>query len=467
MTRTSGSIGGLSNAALAKAAIASATPIGASIGDSIATADYNNSDQITPSSTTNWLKSAKGILSWAMILSGQRVRVPTNTNVWGFPGEPSATILANLPAFHAAMKAAGTSPSFMYVHCGTNDVGDGVPIATIKANYTAIALQNAQRNCRTIFGPILPRTSGFSALWTDAQFEVADRINRWLPAFAAQSQGIVAVASACLADIADPASVGAQPKTGYTYDGTHPAVAGGYFAGKAVATILRGWYPHLDVLPCNNLEWKAGLTNVNYIGNAMMEGTGGAATNSGTGSTTGNAPTGWSASGLTLTGLTCAHSQVVSPLSGRRMHQMAFSGGYTASGYSQAAWGPNGRLFRNAITASLATIIAGDTVEALIEFEIDAGNTCIAFPHLQMRWKGSGNYNADMQLPDLVGGLPNEAISGVLRTPFHNYAGGELPLSAGEVTLSAYGYLRAEAAVYAGVAGNLRFGRAVIQKVEA
>ncbi|GLJ00294.1 SGNH/GDSL hydrolase family protein [Sphingobium sp. BS19] len=247
MPRTSGSLGGLSNAALAKAALAATTPLGASIGDSIATADYNGSDRVTlPPAPTNILKSAKGILTWALILCGQRVQVPTTTNIWGFPGETTATILTNLPAFHAQMPR---KPAFMYVHCGTNDVKDGLSFETIVANWEAIAQFNAQRNCRTIFAPILPRTSGFSALFTAAQFQVMDRCNRWLARFAARAQGMVAVASACLPDIADPASVGAQPRAGYTYDGTHPAIAGGYYAGKAVAAILRTWYPPIDLLP--------------------------------------------------------------------------------------------------------------------------------------------------------------------------------------------------------------------------
>lgn len=463
MTRSSGSLGGLSSSALARAALAAATPLGASIGDSIATADYNGSDRVTlPTAPTNVLKAAKGIVTWALILCGQRVQVPTTTNIWGFPGEASATILANLPAFHAQMPR---KPAFMYVHCGTNDVKDGLSFAAITANWEAIAVLNAQRNCRTIFAPILPRTSGFSALFSAAQFEVMDRCNRWLTRFAARAQGMVAVASACLPDITDPASVGAQPRPGYTYDGTHPAIAGGYYAGKAVAAILRNWYPPLDVLPSNNLAWASGLSYANYLQNPMMEGAGGTVTTPSSGTISGTAPTNWTASMSNTAGLTVTHAQVASPITGRRMHQMAFSGNYTASGFTVSTWGPFARLFQNPSTASLASIVTGDSIEALVEFEIDAGNNCIAFPHLQMRWKGSTNYNADLQLPDLVGGLPAEAITGVLRTAPHTYVAGEMPLGAGELTHNMFAYLRAENGSYA-PSGTIRFGRAVIQKVD-
>lgn len=464
MTRTSGSLGGLSNAALARAALAAATPIGASIGDSIATADYNGSDRVTlPAVPTNILKSAKGIMTWALILCGQRVQVPTTTNIWGFPGETSAVILSNLPAFHAQMPRR---PAFMYVHCGTNDVKDGLSFATITANWEAIAVLNAQRNCRTIFAPVLPRTGGFSALFTAAQFEVLDRCNRWLNRFAARAQGMVAVASACLPDITDPASVGPQPRAGYTYDGTHPAIAAGYYIGKAVAAILRNWYPPIDLLPSNNLAWATGLTQANYLQNAMMEGTGGTVTTPSSGTIIGTAPTTWTVAMSNTAGLTVTNTQIASPVTGRRMHRMTFSGNYTAAGFTAAGWGPFGRLFQNPVTASLASIGAGDTIEALVEFEIDAGNNCIAFPHLQMRWKGGSNYNSDLQLPDLVGGLPNEAISGVLRTAPHSYIAGEMPLAAGEITSNLYAYLRAENGSYT-PSGTVRFGRAVIQKVDS
>lgn len=440
--------------------IAGNQPVIASIGDSMAVSDYNGSDRVAlGAAPTNILKSAKGIVSWALILCGQRLLFPLLNNCWGFPSQTSGTILANLPAFWAQMVQ---KPSVMYVQMGTNDVHNGIDYAVTIANFQAFALYNAQRNCRTIFGPIPPRSAG----WTADQFQKAERINRWLMGFSQRASGIVAFASASLSEMTDPASVGALPKTGDTYDGTHPGVGGGYKMGKAVAAILRHWYPPIDLLPYNNLTWATGLTNANYLINGMMEGTGAAASNSGAGTTTGNGPTSWNSSATTLSGLTCAHSQANSPLTGRRMHQMAFSGGYTASGYSMAAWGPNGRLWQNPATASLATLTAGDKIEALCEFEIDAGNTCIAFPHLQMRWKSSPNYNADMLLPELVGGLPNEAISGVLRVPAHEYIPSELPLAAGEVTLSAYAYLRAEAATYSGIAGTIRFGRAIIQKVE-
>ncbi len=464
MTRSSGSLGGLSNAALAKAALAAATPLGASIGDSIANADYNGADRVTlPPSPTNVLKSAKGIVTWALILCGQRVQVPATTNIWSFPGETSAVVLANLPAFHAQMPRR---PAFMYVHCGTNDVSDGTSFAAITANWEAIALLNAQRNCRTIFAPILPRTGGFTPLFTPVQFEVMDRCNRWLNRFAARAQGMVAVASACLPDITDPASIGAQPRPGYTYDGTHPAIAAGYYIGKAVAAILRNWYPPLDLLPSNNLAWTTGLTTANFLQNPMMEGVGGTVTAPSAGTISGTAPTFWNALMSNTAGLTVAHSQVPSPLTGRRMHQMTFGGSYTASGFTASSWGPFGRLLQNAATGALATISAGDTIEAMVEFEIDAGNNCIAFPQLQMRWKGAANYNTDMQLPDLVGGLPSEAISGVLRTAPHSYIPSELPLSVAEITHNMYAYLRAENGSYTPT-GTIRFGRAVIQKVDS
>ena len=462
MTRASGAVGGLSTSSIARHGLASATPIGAVIGDSISTADYNGADRTSASPPpTNILKSAKGFMAWALALSGQRIVVPTQTNVWGFPGQETGTILAQIPAFLAQMPR---KPGVVVVECGTNNIfhNDGITssFAAITADWQAIALYLARRNIRTIFVPILPRTGGFSPLFSPAQFQVMDRCNRWLNGFASQSEGMVAVASACLVDLTDPASVGAQPKAGYLHDGTHPGVAGGYYVGKAIAAILRNWYPPLDLLPTNNLTWASGLSGTNFLSNAMMEGASGTVTAPSAGTISGTAPTGWTASMSNSVGLTVSNSQVASALTGRRMHQMTFGGSYTVTGAATPNWAHYGRLFQVVSTPALSAIAAGDQLEALIEFEVDGGMNGFAFPRLEFRWQSPAGYNADMQSAE--GELPPEAISGVLRTAPHQFTGTP---GVAEVALMALGYLRSVNGTY-NPSGSVRFGRAVIQKVE-
>lgn len=118
-------------------------------------------------------------------------------------------ILANLPSFMAQMPRL---PGLMVLECGTNDIGHAGATATFEAitgDWTAMARYLNGRGVRTIFVPILPRAAGFSALFTVTQFELMERCNRWLNGLAQRSEGWVAVASACLPALADPALAGA------------------------------------------------------------------------------------------------------------------------------------------------------------------------------------------------------------------------------------------------------------------
>ena len=447
-------------------------PIVGAIGDSITAADWNGSDQTASPyvAPTNDLKGANGYLAWALILSGQRVRAPARTGVWAFPGRETSVILASLPAFLAQMPA---QPGAVIVECGTNNVyhdpaGTGVgSFAAITADWTAIATYLAQRGIRTIFVPILPRVGGGSNFtqpaYTAAQYDVADRCNRWLAGFAQISGNWVAVASACLPDLTDPTSVGGQPRGGYTVDGTHPGVTGAYYIGKALAAILRLWYPPIDLLPANNLAYSAATPRANLLANAMMQGGTGTVTAPSAGTLAGTAPTSWTMSMSNTAGLTVTGSQVASPITGNPMHQFAFSGSYTVSGSSSGpTYGYYARLAQNPASVT-AAIAAGDTVEALVAVEVDAGTTCLSFPQLNFRWGGSSAFNVDGQIAPRD--LPAEAWQGVLRTPAHTFA--TPPANQGDVFVFAYAMLKSYPDGVVNAAGAVRFGRAALVKVDA
>ncbi len=446
--------------------IAGLIPIGAAIGDSITVPNYNGSDKVNPSPPTNKLKNAKGYVTWALALSGQRVEIPPETNIWGWPSRETSEILAALPAFLAQMPR---KPGFLIVECGTNNIGHDVSATgvgsfeSITADWLAIATYLTQRGIRVIFVPILPRGPGFSSLFGSPQFDAMDRANRWLHTLAARSSGVIAVASECLAPMTDPSKVGAQPLAEMTGDGTHPETLGGYYIGKAIARILNTWFPPIDILPTNQLAWNFGINNANFSPNPMMQGAGGSVTAPSSGTISGTAPGSSTASMSNTAGLTVAHSQVTSAISGRPMHQMVFGGSYTVSGVTSDAWQPWGRLYQSASSGAVATLAAGDKLEAFIAFEIDAGHNCFVFPQLEMRWKSSARYNTDMSNPTPLGVLPNEQIVGVLRTPVHTYASEHFPLSAGDVAISVRAYLRAENGTY-NPSGTIRFGRALIRR---
>ena len=118
------------------------------------------------------MKNANGILTWALILSGQPVRAPVMTGVWAFPWQETGTILANLPGVLAQMTV---QPGAVIVECGTNNVYHNAASGTLEAitaDWTAIATLLAGRGIRTNFVPILPRIGGgshFSTVFSNAQ----------------------------------------------------------------------------------------------------------------------------------------------------------------------------------------------------------------------------------------------------------------------------------------------------------
>ncbi|MGK2911241.1 MAG: SGNH/GDSL hydrolase family protein [Sphingobium sp.] len=430
------------------------------IGDSITTADFNGSDRVSLPVTVNDNSGAHGYMTWALTLSGQRVSMPLRQYVWGFPGKETSEIFAAIPSFLAQMPR---KPSTLVVECGTNNIFHNAATGTfesITSDWTAIAAYLTARGIRVIFIPILPRTTGFSTLFTAAQFEVLDRCNRWLNAFAANSKGTIAVASSCLIDLTDPTSVGAQPKANLFGDGTHPAVGGGYYIGKAVSAILNTWYPPIDLLPSSSLVWSAGTPRANLLPNPMMSGTSGTVT----APAAGTAPTSWTASMTTVTGLTMTVSKVTSVYDGSPMTQLSFGGTYSVTGRPTADYVAApimGRIVSSVSGSATAGLLDGDTVESLIAFEIDQGNNCINAPKLELRWEGATGYNRAMG-EGAQGWLPSEAVRGVLRTAPHTYSGNALNAP----QLLAYAFLRCTDGTY-NPSATIRFGRAVIQKVES
>ncbi|MBA2935965.1 SGNH/GDSL hydrolase family protein [Sphingomonas sp. CGMCC 1.13654] len=437
------------------------------IGDSKVAPDSNIGNRVTPVTSTSVLKGANGYMAWALALCGQRARMPAESNVWAFPGMETGTILANLPAFLAAMPHA---PGAVVVDCGTNNILHGTAtssFAAITADWLQIAQLLAARGMRCLFVPILPRdpVQGGGTAFTPAQYDVLDRCNRWLHTLAARSGGWIAVASGCLVDLTNPLGEGAKPKANMTVDGTHPGVLGAYYVGKAIAAILRQWYPPIDLLPTSNMKCQPGAPNGNMLLNPMMVsgtgyGTGTLVAATGGASLTGTVADAWTLDMSPTSGLSCVAS-LVTNASGQPMQQLAFGGGYTISGAGTYTYAQYARLYQGVSSAALSSLAAGDTIEALMAFEIDAGNSMISFPSLLMRWQGSTNYNAD--LASAQRDLPGEAISGVMRTPMHTLTA---PPAASDLQILATAFLRSYPNGPVSPPGTIRFGRACIVKVD-
>lgn len=440
----------------ASAFLASSLPNGAAIGDSITKPDYTNSDQVTPTSATSWNKSSNGFMAWALALSGQRVEVPANTNVWSFPGKTSAFILSNLDAFITQLPR---KPGFVVVECGTNDAATGVLAATTIANWTSIANYLTSRGIRVIFMPILPRNS---TDFTQIRADNAIQCNTWLREAARRSGGMIAMVD-CLRPLALTTSTLYEPisSPAVMWDSplTHPNTLGAYYIGKGIAAILNQWYPAVDHLPLSAITYDAtNSPGANLLASAMF--TSGSAASG----VSGTRPENWPASMSADVGLTCASSLVTSALDGMPMGQLVFGGTYTKNGVSVPDTSVYGRYQYtiNAGDARLTQIQAGDTYECLAALEIDSGNNSIQCPQLEWRWDGASNQNSDMRhAATSQGDLPSgEAIKAVLRTPPHTYTGS--PAGSMQVNLTAF--LKSLTGTYSPTA-TIRWGRPVIRKV--
>ena len=102
------------------------------LGDSI-TRQNGGTHPVDPPSGANYgansTLQSRGYLNHALIILGQRLRLGTN---FGIGGETSVSIYARL-----ADVLASPNP-YVHVFAGVNDVGQGVPVATTKANLKAI-----------------------------------------------------------------------------------------------------------------------------------------------------------------------------------------------------------------------------------------------------------------------------------------------------------------------------------------
>ncbi|WP_168195953.1 SGNH/GDSL hydrolase family protein [Novosphingobium sp. EMRT-2] len=427
------------------------------IGDSITKPDYTNSDQVTPTTATSWNKSSNGFMAWALALSGQRVEVPANTNVWSFPGKTADYIYSYLDTFISGLPKI---PGFVVIECGTNSVTTGATYSQITAKWLQMIQYLVARDIRVIFVPILPRNA---TDFPQTKADIAIRCNQWLWEISRKYGGKVAVAD-CLRPLALTSSTLYEPisSPAIMWDSplTHPNTLGAYYIGKAIAVILNQWYPPVDLLPLTSISYDA--TNspyANLISTSMM--TSGQAA---TAPVTGTRPVSWPASQAPSSGLTVASSLVTSAYDNMPMTQMVLGGSYTTSGISVPNTSVYARYQYNisAGDAKLVNIQAGETLDCLCALEIDTGNNIIQCPQLEWRWDGNTNQCSDMRhAATSQGDLPaNEPIRAVLRTPPHTFTSS--PADVMQVNLTAF--LKSVTGTYSPSA-TIRWGRPIIRRL--
>lgn len=362
------------------------------LGDSI---PYGNSFQLLNAGGVYTRQYVQGYVNWAAFLGRQRWTFDHDDN-FGVAGDNTAQVLARVGAALAAT-TAGT----IVLDCLTNDEPNGIALAQSKLNYQAIVDKILQSGKLAVLITPRPRDITASGLtMTSAQFLQHLARRDWVMSLHNPGLGIYVVDA--WRYVADPTSANGAQKTNYTYDGLHPGVLGGYWAGKALAELFGegrgpGLFPFRDVLVAQNTDlYSATYPRGCVNNNPMLSGGTTAATNYTIGSGT----------GLTYTGSKVA--------SGDRsdVQQMVLSG--TASAGTD--------VYDFYQTIPPGNLAVGDVVRAFADIEYDAGSAGISSHGLTLidttGFNDGAGFLSDSTSVNSHGiALPNIALAGVMRTP--------------------------------------------------
>jgi lysophospholipase L1-like esterase len=163
----------------------------------------------------------RGVWTWLIPMLGQRLKIVGN---WAVGGLTTAQVLAAIGPPLAA------HPGYVADNSGINDLLTTVPLATIKANKTAIV------NAILAAGatPILETIFASSSLNTTAKQTDRHRLNNWLRAYAQNNPGVILLDHERA--VTDPAT--GNPLAGTTWDGLHQTQKGATLMAAAAAPIL-------------------------------------------------------------------------------------------------------------------------------------------------------------------------------------------------------------------------------------
>ena len=270
----------------------------------------------------------------------------------GVSGETAAQILARV----ATVTGLVPRPKYCFVSAGNNDVHTGVATATTIANVTAIRDALNAAGIVMITGPVLPRDT-----WTADQRTDRETVNSAIAALDNdrtmiwcdwESATVDGGTGFCLANI--------------LYDGIHPGTRGARAMGDVIAARMGALLPK-----------DAPIARVvdpmrNYFNNGHMAGS--TAINS----------QGWT--GTTATSWTTGFRSAVpdTALGTTTVSKVARSDGdgdwvqLNVSGVRHSDTGGWGGALSQTITPNTQGLFAGDWVESVVEFEVDAGAANLA-----------------------------------------------------------------------------------------
>ena len=357
------------------------------LGDSIA---YGNGF-VTSTYTKLY---AKGYLNWASFLGRQRWTFDNEDN-FGNPGDNTNDIRARID-----LALRTTTAGTVILDCGTNDGPNSVTLEQTKTNYALLVskIVDSGRICVCI----TPRPRNITATGlTMSAGQYRDHLARrdFIMGLHNPGKGIYVVDM--WAYLADPASTNGAMRTGFTYDGLHPGVLGGYYSGLALANLFGkgrepGLFPFIDVLVGQNADvWNASYPRGCVNSNPMMQG----------GSTVATGYTVAGGSGVTATASKIATSGLRTDI-----QQIVLGGTATANADVYD--------FYQAITAG--NLAVGDVIRAYAEVEYDgiSGLTSHGLNLVDTSdYTKNVGFLVDSTDINTQGAITIPACSGVMRSP--------------------------------------------------
>lgn len=237
--------------------------------------DSNTALGVTVSSSTNYFNQQGWVCHFRQ-LSGQRFDFPAS-RVWATGGLTSQQIIDTwLPT----AVAAGTSGDcqLCFVLAGTNDLpDDAITAAMTIANLNTIIDALRAVGVIVVLQPLPPRDNNMTA----TRYKKRAEINRWIALRAFDPRGIIVPNG--IYGVQDATSANGGFLTNRSYDTLHFTVAGAGIWGQANADAVAALLPPAFNSFNNVADTYNATTNPtgSLMDNGMMNGTGGAATATG------------------------------------------------------------------------------------------------------------------------------------------------------------------------------------------